>query len=46
VIHCRSSRSYAEILADFPERARGRFPAEAEELALEISNGIKVIEAV
>jgi putative nucleotidyltransferase with HDIG domain len=46
VIHCRSPRSYADILADFPERARNRFPAEAEELVLEITNEIKVIELV
>lgn len=46
VIHCRSPRTYAEILADFPERARMRFPAEAETLALEIANEIKVIESV
>jgi len=46
VIHCRSPRSYAEILADFPERARGRLPADAKMLALEITNEIKVIEAV
>jgi HD-like signal output (HDOD) protein len=46
VIHCRSPRSYADILADFPERARNRFPPQAEELALEITNEIKVIESV
>jgi hypothetical protein len=34
------------FLADFPERTRGRFPAEAEVLALEITNEIKVIESV
>jgi putative nucleotidyltransferase with HDIG domain len=46
VIHCRSARSYAKILAEFPERARTRFPADAQELSLEIANEIKVIEAV
>jgi putative nucleotidyltransferase with HDIG domain len=46
VIHCRSPRSYSDILADFPERARNRFPTEAEELALDITNEIKVIESL
>ena len=46
VIHCRSPRSYAEILADFPERARNRFSAEAETLAPDFTNEIKVIESV
>lgn len=46
VIHCRSPRTFAEILADFPERARNRFPPEDETLALEIANEIKVIESV
>ena len=45
VIRCRSPRSYAEILAEFPEPARNRFPADAEELASEIANEIKVIES-
>jgi putative nucleotidyltransferase with HDIG domain len=45
VIRCRSPRSYAEILADFPEPARKRFPNEAEELASEIAGEIKVIES-
>jgi HD-like signal output (HDOD) protein len=46
VIRCRSSRSYAEILAEFPEPARNRFPAEAEELVSDIANEIKVMESV
>jgi hypothetical protein len=45
VIRCRSPRSYAEILAEFPEPARNRFPADAEELASEIVKEIKVIES-
>ena len=45
VIRCRSGRSYAEILAAFPEPARNRFPAEAEELCCEIANEIAAIES-
>jgi len=45
VIRCRSPRSYAAIHAEFPEPARNRFPAAAEELASEIANEIKVIES-
>jgi len=45
VVHCRSPRSYAEILEDFPERVRKRFRADAQELASEIANEIKVIES-
>ncbi|MGA2978674.1 MAG: HDOD domain-containing protein [Terriglobales bacterium] len=45
VIRCRSPRSYAEILAKFPEAARRRFPASAKELAAEIATEIKVIES-
>ncbi len=45
VICFRSPRSYAEILAEFPERARTRFPADAEHFALEIANEIKLIES-
>jgi len=45
VIDCRSSRSYAEILAEFPERARTRFPGDAKDLAAEIANEIKLIES-
>jgi len=44
VLHCRSPRGYADILADFPERARTRFPTEAELLALETANEMKAIE--
>jgi putative nucleotidyltransferase with HDIG domain len=44
VVKYRSPRSYAKILAEFPESARSRFPADAKELASEIANEIKVIE--
>ncbi len=46
VVKFRSSRSYAEILAEFPEPARNRFPSAAKVLASEIANEIKVIESV
>ncbi len=46
VIRYRSPRSYDEIVADFPEAGRARFPADAEEFASEIANDIKVIESV
>ena len=46
VIRCRSPRTYAEILAEFPEPARRRFPVDAKELASEIAKEIKVIESV
>ncbi len=42
----RSPRSYGDILAEFPEPARKRFPADAEELTFEIANEIKMIESV
>jgi hypothetical protein len=45
VIRCRSQRSYAGILAAFPEPTRSRFPANAKELASEIASEIKVIES-
>lgn len=45
VVHCRASRSYAEILADFPERARTHFPGEAKDFAADIANEIKMIES-
>ena len=45
VMHYRSPRSYTEILSRFPEPARRRFPTDAEELASEIANEIKVIES-
>jgi len=45
VIRCQSSRSYAEILADFPERVQERFPGDAKDLGAEIANEIKVIES-
>lgn len=44
VIRWRSSPNYVEILSEFPERARKRFPSEAKDLATEIANEIKVIE--
>jgi HD-like signal output (HDOD) protein len=48
VIPCRSQRSYAGILAGFPEPSRNRFPAnaaDAKDLASEIASEIKVIES-
>jgi len=44
VIPCRSGRSYAEILAGFPEPGQTRFPADAEALASEIANEIQALE--
>ena len=46
VVKYRSPRSYAEILAEFPEPVRNRFPAAAKVLAAEIANEIDVIEWV
>ena len=46
VVRYRSPREYAEILAEFPDPGRTRFPAEAKDLAKEIANEIKVIESV
>jgi putative nucleotidyltransferase with HDIG domain len=46
VVKYRSPRSYAEILAEFPEPARNCFPADANELASEIANEINVVEAM
>lgn len=46
IIHYRSPRSYAEILADFPKPVQKRFPSDGGELAAEIANEIKVIESV
>jgi putative nucleotidyltransferase with HDIG domain len=46
VVKYRSPRSYAEILAEFPEPARNCFPADVNELASEIANEIKVIESI
>ena len=45
VVRCRSPRSYAEVLAKFPESVRTRFPVADEELASNITNEIKVIES-
>ncbi len=44
VIHCQSPRGYAEMMAEFPEAARRRFPEDAAEFAAEIANEIKLIE--
>jgi putative nucleotidyltransferase with HDIG domain len=46
VVKYRSPRSYAELLAHFPEPARIRFPADAKALASEIANEINVMESV
>jgi putative nucleotidyltransferase with HDIG domain len=46
VVKYRSPRCYAEILAEFPEPARNRFPADAKELASDITNEISLIESV
>jgi putative nucleotidyltransferase with HDIG domain len=46
VVKYRSSRSYAEILAEFPEPSRNRFPTDPKALASEIASEIKVIESV
>ena len=46
IIRYRSSRSYDEILAEFPESTRARFPANAKELAAELATEIKVMESV
>jgi putative nucleotidyltransferase with HDIG domain len=46
VIRWRSSRTYVEILSEFPERAQKRFRSEAKDLAAEIANEIKVVETV
>ena len=45
IIPYRSPRSYAEILAEFPDPSRTRFPAEGAEFASEIVNAIRVIES-
>ena len=45
VVRCRSGRSYAEILAAFPQPAQNRFAADADALASEIANEIKAIES-
>ncbi|MGA2965233.1 MAG: HDOD domain-containing protein [Terriglobales bacterium] len=45
VVRCRSSPSYADILGAFPEPARKHFPSDAQQLASEIANEIKVIES-
>ncbi len=45
IVRYRSPRSYAEVLAKFPEPVRSRFPVSDEELASEIANEIKVIES-
>jgi hypothetical protein len=45
VVQYRSSRSYVEILAEFPEPTRSHFPTDGKALASEIANEIKVIES-
>jgi len=45
VVQYRSSSSYAKILAQFPEPARSRFPADGKALAAEIANEINIIES-
>jgi putative nucleotidyltransferase with HDIG domain len=45
VVKYRSPRSYAEILAEFPEPSCNRFPADPKALASEIANEIQVIES-
>jgi HD-like signal output (HDOD) protein len=45
VVRCRSPRSYAEVLAKFPEPVRSRFPVADEELASEVANEINVLES-
>jgi putative nucleotidyltransferase with HDIG domain len=46
VVHYHAPRGYQEIVASFPEPARTHFPTDAETLAAEISNEIKVIESL
>ena len=46
IVRYRAPRSHADLLAEFPEPARSRFPADAEDLGSEIANEIKVIESV
>lgn len=46
ILHYHAPRSYAEILAGFPEPVQKRFPADAGELASEIANQIKIMESV
>lgn len=45
VVNCRTTRSYTEILAGFPEQARKCFPADGKELESNIGNEIRVIES-
>jgi HD-like signal output (HDOD) protein len=46
VVKYRFPPTYAKILAEFPEPARNRFPADAKLLASEIANEIQLIESV
>jgi putative nucleotidyltransferase with HDIG domain len=46
VLSYRSPRTYAEVLADFPEPARTRLPVDPGELAAGIDHEIKVFESV
>ena len=44
VVNYRTPRSYEEVLAEFPEPARRRFPADANDLASQIKKEIHAIE--
>ena len=41
----RALGSYTDILAEFPESARGHFPPDAKDLAAQIQNEIDIIES-
>jgi len=45
VVPCRSQRSYAEVLGEFPEQARNSFPTEQRDCAATISSEISLIES-
>ncbi|MFY9645496.1 MAG: HDOD domain-containing protein [Terriglobales bacterium] len=45
VVQFRSPRTYANVLADFPDPARTQFPTEAEQFASDIEHEIQVIES-
>jgi HD-like signal output (HDOD) protein len=45
VVVYRSPRSYGQVLSDFPEAARGGFPAEERDLASGIASEIRMIES-
>ncbi len=46
VVECRAPRSYRDTIAEFPPTARNLFPVDAERLASEIREEIKVIETL